>query len=261
MESPVESPEPSPEVLGTEDQPETAEIQVEAAPEDAPEELPVEMPVEEESAPSTDIFYESLSDVDLSALSPEVRAHVEPVVGLVQSEIKALKDQQESFEGAKKEFRELIDAMESSGYDVKPLEARIEEQGQFISAMSENVIETAWQAFTLTHPEFDRVPQGARDLFATELERLFERHDGATVLDRMNNAYDYALWRSKVDRTSLSEEPVSSQVQVTSEQQKSSARKQAAIADGRIATSAPVRSVDELSWDDVLNRHAHLLDR
>lgn len=258
LESPqVDSQESPPEILGTEDQPESNEIEAASEPEFAPEESVTEQPVQEELG----ISYESLSDINLDSLTPEIRAHVEPVMGLVQSEIRSLKDKQEGFESAKKEFSELIDAMESSGYDVKPLEARIEEQSQFISTMSENVIETAWQAFTVTHPEFERVPAAARDIFAQELERLFERHDGDTVLDRMNNAYDFALYRAKVDRSSLNEEPVISQVQHTSEQQKSSARRQAVIADGRIATSAPVRSVDELSWDDVLNRHAHLLDR
>ena len=172
MASQDPSQDQPPEVRGTEDQPESVEIEAASEPglpEDAPEEVVSGETVQEESG----IFYESLSDVNLESLSPEIRAHIEPVMNLVQSEITSLRDQKEGFESAKKEFSELIDAMESSGYDVKPLEARIEEQGQFISAMSENVIETAWQAFTITHPEFERVPAEAREVFASELERLF----------------------------------------------------------------------------------------
>lgn len=79
----------------------------------------------------------------------------------------------------------------------------------------------------------------------------------------MNNAYDYALWRSGVDKKSLSGQK---SVTVSNETPKprvdnKNAPKQAVIADGRIATSAPVRSVDQLDWGEVLDRHAHLLDR
>ena len=240
----VKAAEENPELLGKTEEPE-------AAPEAAPEPVKVE--------------YTSLSDVKLDDLSGDIRQHVEPIMALVQNEIASLKSQKDSFEAAKKEFSGLIDAMESSGYDVKPLQAKIEEQSTFINTMSENMIDTAWKAFTTTHPEFEGIPQQARDLFAKELEKLFERHDGKTVLDRMNGAYDYALWKSGVDRTTLSKKPdapASDSVQPKAQPVvNTDAKKQAAIADGRIATSAPVRSIDEVTWDDVLNRHAHLLDR
>lgn len=244
----VKAAEENPELLGSNDD---SAVQAEAAPEVAADPAAIE--------------YTSLSDVKLDDLSGDIRQHVEPIMALVQNEVASLKSQKDSFEAAKNEFTELIDAMESSGYDVKPLQSKIEEQSTFINTMSENMIDTAWQAFTTTHPEFDGIPQQARDLFAKELEKLFERHDGKTVLDRMNGAYDYALWKSGVDRTTLSTErgtPASGSIPPKAPPVVNiDAKKQAAIADGRIATSAPVRSIDEVTWDDVLNRHAHLLDR
>ena len=220
---------------------------------------------QEESAPEVEtITYNNINDVDVSSLPDNVRSHVEPILALAKQEASLMKAEKEAFENARKEFTELIDAMESSGYDVKPLQTRIDDQNEFIKTMSTDIIDTAWQAFTVTHPEFDNIPDNARQLFSKELERLYERHDGKTVLDRMNNAYDYALWRSGVDKKSLSGDKgvtVSKQTPAPKQSENKNAPKQAVIADGRIATSAPVRSVDQLDWGEVLDRHAHLLDR
>ncbi len=219
---------------------------------------------QQESTPEQEaIEYNSIDDIDLSSLSEDLRSQIEPILGLVQQEKSLLDAEKEAFKSARQEFTDLIEAMENSGYDVKPLQERIDEQNDFIETMSTDMIDTAWQAFTATHPEYDQVPDNARQLFSKELERLFDRHDGNTVLDRMNNAYNYSLWRSGVDKNSLSSEKsvtVSKKSETTSAQNKN-APKQAVIADGRIATSAPVRSVDQLDWGEVLDRHAHLLDR
>ena len=80
----------------------------------------------------------------------------------------------------------------------------------------------------------------------------------------MNNAYSYSLWKAGVDKTTLKSTkhdsvPKDNNKEVNKPNE--SAHKQAVIADGRIATSAPVRSIGELDWGEVLDRHAHLLDR
>ncbi len=250
------------EVTGTDEGSEQSLIN---AAEDNPDLLSDQETQQAEDAPQEQqsFDYNNINDIDVSALSDDVRAHVEPILNLVRQETSLLNAEKEAFENARKEFTELIDAMESSGYDVKPLQNRIDEQNDFIENMSTDMIDTAWQAFTSTHPEYDNVPDNARLLFSQELERLFERHDGKTVLDRMNNAYDYALWRSGVDKKTLSGQK---SVTVSNETTKprvenKNAPKQAVIADGRIATSAPIRSVDQLDWGEVLDRHAHLLDR
>ncbi len=251
------------EVTGTEEISEQTALN---AVEDNPDLLSdqkVDVPEETVEVAQEQINYNNLDDIDLSSLNDDVRAHVEPILKMVHQETAMLKSEKEAFENARKEFTELIDAMESSGYDVKPLQNRIDEQNDFIETMSTDMIDTAWQAFTSTHPEYDSVPDNAREIFAKELERLFERHDGSTVLDRMNNAYDYSLWRSGVDKKSLSgQKSVTVPQQApTPEPKNVNAPKQAVIADGRIATSAPVRSIDQLDWGEVLDRHSHLLDR
>lgn len=265
MEAPSEvQPEaPSTEITGTEEQ--EPSVQVEAAPEEsvavaAPEEIVAETPTEVQPEAPQQVEYSSIEEVNLDSLSSDVRAHVEPIMKLFAHERASVNAEKEGYQRARQEFSELMEAMESSGYDVKPLHTRIEEQNQFITTMSNDIIDTAWQAFTTTHPEFASLPEPAREVFANELEVLFERHTGNTVLDRMNNAYDYALWRSGVDRNTLGKEKAVQSEPKKPIQTNPNARKQAAIADGRIATSAPVRVVDELSWDEVLNRHAHLLD-
>jgi len=247
------------EITGTEEASEQAALgtpEVQAAPvEDEPSIEKVEV---------QEVTYSSLSDVNLDNLSEDIQAHVKPILSLAAKEVSLMKEEKEAFESARKEFSELMDAMESSGYDVKPLQKRIEEQSELVESVSTDIIDTAWQAFTITHPEFETIPEKARTLFAQELERLYERYDGKTVLDRMNNAYDYSLWKSGVDKNSLSSGKsvnVSKETNTVSEEKKQNAKKHAVIADGRIATSAPVRSVDELDWNDVLDRHSHLLDR
>lgn len=247
------------EITGTEEALEQAALdtpEVQAAPvDDEPSIEKVEV---------QEVTYSSLSDVNLDNLSEDIQAHVKPILSLAAKEVSLMKEEKEAFESARKEFSELMDAMESSGYDVKPLQKRIEEQSELVESVSTDIIDTAWQAFTITHPEFETIPEKARTLFAQELERLYERYDGKTVLDRMNNAYDYSLWKSGVDKNSLSSGKsvnVSKETNTVSEEKKQNAKKHAVIADGRIATSAPVRSVDELDWNDVLDRHSHLLDR
>jgi len=247
------------EITGTEEASEQAALdtpEVQAAPvEDEPSIEKVEV---------QEVTYSSLSDVNLDNLSEDIQAHVKPILSLATKEVSLMKEEKEAFESARKEFSELMDAMESSGYDVKPLQKRIDEQSEIVESVSTDIIDTAWQAFTITHPEFETIPEKARTLFAQELERLYERYDGKTVLDRMNNAYDYSLWKSGVDKNSLSSGKsvnVSKETNTVSEEKKQNAKKHAVIADGRIATSAPVRSVDELNWNEVLDRHSHLLDR
>ncbi len=253
----------APEITGTED---SVEQSVLAAAEESPELVSEQGPTEDQQpeADVEEIVYNSLLDVNVDNLSSEVQSHVRPILELAAREVSLMKEQKEALESARKEFTELIDAMESSGYDVKPLQNRIDEQNEIIESVSSDIIDTAWQAFTVTHPEFENIPDNARDLFAKELERLYERYDGKTVLDRMNNAYDYSLWKSGVDKNSLSSGKsvtVSEDTKNISQEKNQNAKKHAVIADGRIATSAPVRSVDELDWGDVLDRHAHLLDR
>ena len=247
------------EVVGTEDSDEVAVISAEEpVVESQNEQEPVEAP-----APIA-IEYNSLNEVDLDSLSVDVRSHVEPILRLAAQEVSTMKAEKESYETTRKEFSELIQAMESSGYDVKPLESRINEQNEFIDTMSQDIINTAWQAFSATHPEFSGIPDNAKQLFSKELERLYERHDGDTVLDRINNAYDYALWRAGVNLNATKEnkrDSIQSEQNKVQENSNPNAKKQAVIADGRIATSAPIRSVDELDWTEVLDRHSHLLDR
>jgi hypothetical protein len=226
--------------------------------------IEVEPQAEEAPEPAKEIRYESIHDVDIDSLPKDIQAQVRPIVSIVAREVAEMRREKESFESARKEFVDLIDAMESSGYDVKPLQTRIDEQNKYIESMSENVISTAWQAFSATHPEFDGIPSNARDIFATELERLFEKHDGDTILDRMNSAYDYSLWRAGIDKNAITgkeRDSIPSETKEMKQKVNPNAKKHAAIADGRIATSAPVRSVDELDWGEVLDRHAHLLER
>ena len=265
-ETQVEAQEESTtEIVGTEDSDGAAL----ASPEDAVvesqnEEVAAEPEEAVEAAPPVAVEYNSLNEVNLDSLSTDVRSHVEPILRLAAQEVSAMKAEKESYETTRKEFSELIEAMESSGYDVKPLESRINEQNEFIDTMSQDIINTAWQAFSLTHPEFSEIPDNAKQLFSKELERLYERHDGDTVLDRINNAYDYALWRAGVNLNATKEnkrDSIQSEQNKVQENSNPNAKKQAVIADGRIATSAPVRSVDELDWSEVLDRHSHLLDR
>lgn len=225
--------------------------------------------VSDESVPekTQEISFSNFNDIQVDSMPEQVQAYVKPIMSLVAQEVATMKAEKESFESARKEFVDLIDAMESSGYEVKPLQLRIDEQNDFINSMSSDMIDTAWQAFTATNPEYENIPDNARDLFAKELESLYEKYDGNTVLDRMNDAYSYSLWKTGVDKNSLKSQKYGNVQPKQNEQPKQtktsdgSASKQALIADGRIATSAPVRSVNELDWSEVLDRHAHLLDR
>ena len=262
------------QVIGTEESPENAVL---GAAEDNPELL---ANAEEAEAPSQDeqhssdeqapeptqqaIEFNSFNDIKLDSMPEDVQAYVKPIMSLVAQEVSTMKAEKEAFESARKEFTDLIDEMESSGNDVKPLQSRIDEQNEFIGSMSSEMIDTAWQAFTITNPEYGNIPDNARELFAKELESLYEKYDGKTVLDRMNDAYSYSLWKSGVDKNTLKGKKYDTVQPEKAKQTKAtdeSASKQAIIADGRIATSAPVRSVSELDWSEVLDRHAHLLDR
>ena len=257
----------APEVVGTEESGESLALEAaQSDPELLADPNEAEAPTEEEApeAPAPEITFDSFDDINVDSMPEEVKSYVQPIMSLVAQEVAVMKAEKESFESARKEFVDLIDAMESSGYDVKPLQTRIDEQNDFISSMSTDMIDTAWQAFNETHPEFENIPDNARELFSKELEQLYERHEGKTVLDRMNNAYSYSLWKAGVDKSSLTQkkhDSVSQENNKETKQPNEAAHKQAAIADGRIATSSPVRSLGELDWGEVLDRHSHLLDR
>tara|TARA_Y100001937_G_scaffold11738_4_gene14642 strand:+ start:8027 stop:8905 length:879 start_codon:yes stop_codon:yes gene_type:complete len=270
------SGEDSTQVTGTEESPENAVLgSAEQDPEllTSPQEGTPDAQDEQHgsnenvSQETPQVSFDSFNDINVASMPEQVQAYVKPIMSLVAQEVATMKAEKESFESARKEFVDLIDAMESSGYEVKPLQLRIDEQNDFINSMSSDMIDTAWQAFTATNPEYENIPDNARDLFAKELESLYEKYDGNTVLDRMNDAYSYSLWKTGIDKNSLKSQKYGNVQPKQNEQPKQtktsdeSASKQALIADGRIATSAPVRSVNELDWSEVLDRHAHLLDR
>ena len=183
---------------------------------------------------------------------------MQPILDLASNYVSELQEEKNRFESARSEFHELMDSIRSSE-DIKPLVSKLETQQVTIDEMTKDVVSASWRAFNSAHPEIDNLPQNARDEFAGQLEHIYERFQGETLVDRMEDAYKYSLYRAGIKLDSLSAATIP-EPKLEQKQPNPVATRQAVVADGHVAHGQPVRSVDEMEWGEVLGRYDYLLE-
>jgi hypothetical protein len=127
--------------------------------------------------------------------------------------------------------------------------------------------QSAWMAFEARNPHYTQLPPTTKEVFAKALENPnFEgTWDGKTYVEKLEDALRFAQYRTNVQ---VSQAPATQQAPMaqmpplaTQPRDRGVARRQAAVASGETGGGLPVRAIDELSWDEVLGRHDHLLSR
>lgn len=252
------------------DKPEDLEVDDVAAEEPAEVEAKAE-PVEEAPVPEFG-SWEDIAKVS-ETLSPRERALVERVAALAKPRedaysagLKLLGQKQEKFE-------QVLAELESHGFDgSKVLGGRLQEEMEARTILQTENAAIAWRAFVRLHPEINSATKEFQDAFSEDMEKVNTLFKGETLLDRLEQAYDWTAYRTKTKPEAQKAAPAPAQAQpekpkgATPPPPKvrtvpvAEGRKQAALSDGRNAFSISSRSVDEMSKDEILSRHERLLE-
>ena len=205
--------------------------------------------------------WDNISDIDTAKLPEAAQAHFNRLKELHESraaewsaEKKKVDQAMAELNDAKKTFHRLIEQMDDSG-ETKAVAVELDRfRGGFNNLASENIA-LAQRMFQLEHPDFAKYPKEVRDNWAKEMahESFYSRYQGSTIYDKMKDSWRYALYRSgaKVQEASSSpQQPPPSKNQIS---------RQGLVADGRRATSTPTPDPEDMSFDDILSIHDHLL--
>lgn len=245
-EAESESEEAEPEAP----EPDAAEAEEEPAaepdePADAAEEEPEEPEPEPEPAP---IVYSDVRDIDLETMPSEARRYMEPALNLLAQRDHDLQKATLRFEASRKELEDVSRQMQDlDGNDRKPLLDVISAKDETINHVSDDLLSVAWQAFEALKPEAKTLPQAVQQAVADEFSGLGTRYVTGNTLQQMLDAYEYALFKSGHSRKM----PQTPSAEV---------RKQTAVAEGNAASSPSRVGVDELGWDEIMDKHLELLE-
>jgi hypothetical protein len=204
--------------------------------------------------------------VQLDQLPENVRGYVEQVLGLARMQHAGQENAQQALKQSKDYFDQLVQQLEDAGVtDAAPLAERIAAQDATLTVYAQQAAQSAWVAFEARNPYYQTLPPATRELFAQLLERngFEDVWEGRNYVEKLEDAMKFALYRTGVQVAPATATPSSSARMLppvsTQPRDNGVARRQAAVASGESGGGLPVRAIDELSWDEVLGRHDHLL--
>lgn len=208
----------------------------------------------------------SLEDVQLEALPEQVRPYAERLLGLARLHDQRQQDALNTYQQSKEFFESMVQQLEAAGVqDARPMAQQLEAQSQVLNTYASQMASVAWQAFEARNPTYAQLPPATKELFAKVLENpQFEQNwEGRTYVDKLEDALRFAMYRTNVQVAPAAATVQASAVQLpplqTQPRDTGVARRQAAVASGETGGGLPVRAITELSWDEVLGRHDHLL--
>ena len=239
-----------------------AEVEAGAEP---PTEVEATSEAEDIATEVKSIEYESLQDVvsSLEDLSPEIRSHIEPVVGLVKEAHVQYKAAKDKYESATKELKDFAAEMKEYGVESEAVVERFEAQQKSIESLNEACVNTTWTAFTRLNPEYVGLTEKTKNIFSEVVSTILDKFSGDTTLDKLEEAYKYALYTSGEKVDAVAETPKVEVKKEVVQEEKSvnvNSKAQSLVADGTTPPSNPVLDVDDMSWNEILNRHLHLLE-
>ena len=212
--------------------------------------------------------WNSLDDVTVDALPESVRAYVSPLLALARAQEASQREAMAAYQQSKTFFDQMIEQMEASGIeDAKPIASQLEAQSQVLNQYAGQLAQSAWMAFEARNQHYNQLPPNTKETFAKLLENPnFETTwDGKTYVEKLEDALRYAQYRTGVQVAPMAATVAAPTAQLpplsTQPRDTGVARRQAAVASGETGGGLPVRAIDELSWDEVLGRHDHLLSR
>ncbi len=208
----------------------------------------------------------SLDDVQLEALPEPFRPYAERLLGLARLHDMRQQEALTTYQQSKEFFESMVQQLEAAGVqDARPMAQQLEAQSQTLNAYASQMATVAWQAFEARNPTYQHMPPATKELFAKVLENpQFESTwEGRTYVDKLEDALRFAMYRTNVQVAPAAATVQPSAVQLpplqTQPRDTGVARRQAAVASGETGGGLPVRAINELSWDEVLGRHDHLL--
>lgn len=208
----------------------------------------------------------SLDDVQLDAIPEQVRPYAERLLGLARLHDQRQQDALATYQQSKEFFENMVQQLEAAGVqDARPMAQQLEAQSQVLNTYAAQMASVAWQAFEARNPTYAQLPPSTKELFAKVLENpQFEQNwEGRTYVDKLEDALRFAMYRTNVQVAPAAATAATSAVSLpplqTQPRDTGVARRQAAVASGETGGGLPVRAITELSWDEVLGRHDHLL--
>lgn len=208
----------------------------------------------------------SLDDVQLESIPLAARPYAERLLGLARLHDARQQEALATYQQSKAFFESMVQQLEDAGVqDARPLSQQLEAQTQTLNAYASQMASVAWQAFEARNPTYTQLPPTTKEMFAKMLENpQFESTwEGRTYVDKLEDALRFAMYRTQVQVAPVAA-TVSPSVATlpplqTAPRDNGVARRQAAVASGETGGGLPVRAITDLSWDEVLGRHDHLL--
>ena len=268
---PEPTPEPTPDPVQVES---SQSDQTPSSPQDLTQPEPSESPASLDPVADTEVEappawpdpsgWENIADLDVTGLPEAAHPHFNRIKELHtkqvadwQAERAKVSQAVRDLEETRTNFHRMMEQMDTTG-DTKVVAQELEKyQGGFNSLASENIA-LAQRMFKLEHPNFERYPQDVRNSWAKEMsdESFYTRYTGDTIYDKMKEAWNFALFRTKAQPQAP--KPPKAQVPDTMRQPSRNAA-QGLVADGRRASSMPSPEPEDMSFDDILSLHDHLL--
>ena len=270
-QTPEQTPEPTPDPVQVES---SQSDQTPSSPQDLPPAEPSDSPSSPDPVADTEVeakpswpdpsVWEDISDLDVSGLPEAAHPHFNRVKELYSAKVDGWKSERskvnqavQDLEETRANFHRMMEQMDTTG-ETKVVSEELEKfRGGFNNLASENIA-LAQRMFKLEHPNFERYPQDVRSSWAKEMsdESFYTRYTGDTIYDKMKEAWNFALFRTKAQPQP--QKPPKAQVPDTMRQTSRNAA-QGLVADGRRASSMPSPDPEDMSFDDILSLHDHLL--
>ena len=208
--------------------------------------------------------FESIDKLDLESFPEASRPHFSRIKELYDARLSEWKTERGKIdqalgelEDARGSFHKLIESIDSSG-DTKVVSEELDRyKGGFQNLANENIA-LAQRMFKLENPDFDKYAKEIREKFSNEMadESFYTRYKGDTIYDKMREAWKFTVFRNGAKPVEPAAKPVA-RTQPVSNVPGNSA--QALVADGRRASAMPTPDPEDLSFDDILSLHDHLL--
>lgn len=197
----------------------------------------------------------------------------------VQSQVQTFRD---SYQAAEKELRDVVAALQDEGPEAQKVLDTMAAKDATIHELNQHTAAMTWKLFEEQYPNFQAMPDATKQHFAQLMKsnKYLDMGDNdSTLFDRVDEAFKYAAFKTKGDvsvarRVEVSElqeritqleaelaeaKKAAPAAPAPAPTQKEQATKQAVIGEGGMPRQTVVRSADEMSYEELMDRHDHLL--
>jgi len=210
------------------------------------------------------------SDAVPESARPWVEAVTNGVIAPLQARVESAET---DFNVARDTFLELAQQLEAAGAEGSDLlAARVTEDMEVLEKMTQDMSNLSWQAFHAMNPEYAGLPTDSpiHKSFEEVVGNIFAMFPDGTLVDKLNNAYRFAAYRSNTDLAAIKGTPQKVAQPVAAptpppapaaptEDAHPQSSAQAFVNDGRVAPTPPYTSLDDISGQELLDRYDHML--